>query len=907
MRKRIFALFLILLLAASLLPASLAESGTPEEDASSLDAEQFGEGAVVERDETGEPVSVNGCPVRKVRAGINLRSNREAFEYSVWFTEYPFLQPATQYDGNLAVMSLAMALSANRALNPSAEATTYFDPSLHLEKFLEDAGFSNIRKDDYSKETSMYTISMAMGSRVMEPEGEEPFTLIAIGVCGGGYGNEWQSNMTPGSGEIHKGFLSASRLVIDRLAGYILTNGIQGNVKIWISGFSRAAAVSNVTAGLLVRDGMFPKENVYAYTFATPAAVLNPPESGFENIFNIINPMDLVPQVMPSDWNFGRFGIDRFIPVTEFSSVGETFTDSRARIARQTFGVEANYSPALNLRMRLLLSMILDVAQNRERYNATLQPAVVGIMQKKNASNLLSTVRSLMLTVKDNGAEGRTRVDTLVDYVFRVFGNVLTRTEFDEANQNSGGFAFRLFNEHCEDAYLANVDLIRAGTFEDDYAFTYVMIRGPVNVVLSDLNVPGQAIAVTEKGELISGSVPVDDSPAQGQTAHRYYAERVGKTTVLAVPHDADLLVTWEAVRSGEVEVRFANCSVHASARYEGATSEPLHVSKGDAGTAYHSEKGVLRNSSGFTAETFAAADLAGFLGVGSVGVSWRVTLMIFAALAGIVVTVLIWAAMLLQRNRRKPGVLVWICLCVFCISMLEAELAFWCFADHTNLRMLWKMILGAALLVIFLYRHWHARRTLLMLPGIFMLIAADVVMCLYVLQGLILFLIAHALLVFAFLFRSPMPRKMWIQWAAVSAIASALIVFAFIREIGPLAWGAALYVVVLLLMSYSAGGQPVRVRFAARLFLISETILGVYMLMYSEPALHILSVLMFDTALLMLSVNRSGVEQPSEPEPPADAEEESEPEPSADAEEESEPETPADAEEEPEAEPQEG
>ncbi len=919
MRKRIFALFLILLLAASLLSTSLAESETPEKDTSSLDAEQFGEGAVVERDANGEPISVNFSPVRKVRAGINLRSNREAFEYSVWFTEYPFLQPATQYDGNLAVMSLAMALSANRALNPSAEATTYFDPSLHLEKFLEDAGFSNIRKDDYSKETSMYTISMAMGSRVMEPEGEEPFTLIAIGVCGGGYGNEWQSNMTPGSGEIHKGFLSASKLVIDRLAGYILTNGIQGNVKIWISGFSRAAAVSNVTAGLLVRDGMFPKENVYAYTFATPAAVLNPPESGFENIFNIINPMDLVPQVMPSDWNFGRFGIDRFIPVTEFSSVGETFTDSRARIARQTFGVEANYSPALNLRMRLLLSMILDVAQNRDRYNATLQPAVVGIMQKKNASNLLSTVRSLMLTVKDNGAEGRTRVDTLVDYVFRVFGNVLTRTEFDEANQNSGGFAFRLFNEHCEDAYLANVDLIRAGTFEDDYAFTYVMIRGPVNVVLSDLNVPGQAIAVTEKGELISGSVPVDDSPAQGQTAHRYYAERVGKTTVLAVPHDADLLVTWEAVRSGEVEVRFANCSVHASARYEGATSEPLHVSKGDAGTAYHSEKGVLRNSSGFTAETFAAADLAGFLGVGSVGVSWRVTLMIFAALAGIVVTVLIWAAMLLQRNRRKPGVLVWICLCVFCISMLEAELAFWFFADHTNLRMLWKMILGAALLLIFLYRHWHARRTLLMLPGIFMLIAADVVMCLYVLQGLILFLIAHALLVFAFLFRSPMPRKMWIQWAAVSAIASALIVFAFIREIGPLAWGAALYVVVLLLMSYSAGGQPVRVRFAARLFLISETILGVYMLMYSEPALHILSVLMFDTALLMLSVNRSGVEQPSEPEPPADAEEESEeeppadaeedaePEPPADAEEESEPETPADTEEESEAEPQEG
>lgn len=881
MRKRIIALFLILVLAASLLPVSLADTGTPEKDTSSLDAEQFGEGAVVERDASGEPVSVNGCPVRKVRAGINLRMNLEAFQYNVWFADYPFLQPATQYDGNLAVMSLAMALSANRALNPSEEASAHFDPSLHLEKYLKDAGFSNIRKDDYSKETSMYTISMAMGSRLMEPEGEEPFTLIAIGVCGGGYENEWQSNMTPGSDEIHEGFLSASQLVIDRLAGYILTNGIQGNVKIWISGFSRAAAVSNVTAGLLVRDGMFPKENVYAYTFATPAAVLNPPESGFENIFNILNPMDLVPQVMPYDWNFSRFGTDLFIPVTEFSSTGDTYTWSRAAYARDTFGIEANYSPALNLRMRLLLSMILDVAENREQYNEHLQPAVVGIMQNGNASNLLSTVRGMLLTVKDKGSAGRMNVDTLVNYISRVFGNVLTRTELDDANANTGSIALRLFNEHCEDAYLANIDLIRAGTFEDDLEFTYVFIRGPVDVTyLSDASGPNVSITLTEKGELSADKLRWEargnDPSELDAYIHQRYMERIGDTTVVAVPRDANIVIGWEAKRSGTVEVCYADCSVHASASYHGGTKAPQSVKKNDAGIAFRSDRGVGVSMDGFETRDFTAAEIASFIGIDSAGVNWRVSLMIFAALAGIVVTVLIWAAMLLSRRRKKPGVPVWLCLGVFCIAMLEAELAFWFLADHTNLRMLWKMILGAALLVIFLLRHWRSKRTLLMLPGIFMLIAADVVMCLYVLQGLILFLIAHALLVFAFLFRSPMPRKMWIQWAAVSAIASVLIVLAFIRKIGPLAWGAALYVDVLLLMSYSAGGQPVRVRFAARLFLISETILGVYMLMYGEPVLHILSVLMFDTALLMISVNRSGVEQPEQPsEPEAPAEEE--------------------------------
>ena len=882
MRKRILSFLLILVLILSVLPASFAE------DPGSADAqgdEPFGPDAVVERDESGNPVSVNGYPVRKVSAGINLRSNKAAYQYSVWFADYPFYQPATQYDGNLAVMSLAMALSANRALNPSEEPEADFDPSLHLEKFLLDAGFSDIRKDDYSKETSMYTISMAMGSRYMENEGGEPFTLIAIGVCGGGYQNEWQSNMTPGSGDLHEGFLSASELVIDRLAGYILTNGITGDVKIWISGFSRAAAVSNVTAGLLVRDGMFPKENVYAYTFATPAAVCNAPESGFENVFNIINPMDVVPQVMPYDWGFSRYGTDLFIPVTEFSSTGDTFTYSRAAFARETFGIEANYSPSLNLRMRLLLSMILDVAETRDQYNAHLQPAVVGVMQNKNASNMLSTVRSLLLTVKDKGSAGRLNVDTLVNYILRVFGNLLTRTELDDANQNTGGIAYRLFNEHCEDAYLANVDLIRNGVFEDDLEFTYVFIRGPVTVVyLSDASGANARATLTAKGELSADTLAWTangNDPAELEAfMHRQYMERIGDTSVVAVPRDANVVVGWEATRSGTVEIRYANCSVHASAVYHGGQAAPFEVRKGDAGVAFRSEKNAAVQTDGFEPTDFSAAEIASFIGIDSVGVNWRVSLMLFAALAGVVITILIWIGLHLSRSPQKPGVPVWICLCIFCIATLEAELAFWFFADHTNLRMLWKMILGAALLLIFLLRHWKSKRTLLMLPGFFLLIAADVVMCLYFLQGAILFTAAHVLLIAAFLYRSPMPLKMWIQWFVVSAIASVLIVFGFLPKIGPLAWGAAAYAVILLLLNYAAGGELPRVRFAARLFLLSEAILLIFLTVFDEPVLHILSVLMFDIALLMIAVSRVGVE--TREAPPAEEPAEGEPEEAA-------------------------
>ncbi len=866
MKNRIFAIILALLFAALSVSPALAEEDDgppPDEPTAYADYVDFGPYNEVERDASGTPVAINGFPVREVHAAINIRSNREAYRYSIWFPDYPFFRPATQYDGNLAVMSLAMALSANRALNPSEESEEQFDPSLHLEQFLTDAGFENIRKDDYSKETSMYTISMAMGARRMTAEGEEPFTLIAIGVCGGGYKNEWQSNLTPGEGELHEGFLSASNLVIDRLAGYILTNGIQGRIKVWISGFSRAAAVSNVTAGLLVRDGVFPKEDVYAYTFATPAAVHDAPESGYENIFNILNPMDIVPQVMPADWGFSRYGTDLYIPVTEFSSIGELFTSTRADVARDTFGIEANYSPALNLRMRLLLSMIEDVAESREQYNAELQPAILSIMQRKNASNLLSTLRSLLLTAKDSGRESRINVDTLIDYILRVFGSALTRSEYRSANQNSGSLVRRLFNEHCEDAYLANVDIIRVGAFEEDFAFTYVLIRGPVNVYLTSDVLPQYRTMLNSKGQVIVDpsliASGITDQEYLREIADQYYMERIGDTSVIAVPHDDGFTIDWEAVRDGTLEIRLADCSVRASSRYEGATSAPLAVRKGETGVAYRSVRDDDRIPDGFTRTVFSASDLASFIGIASIGINWRVALTLLCVVIGLLATVFVWLGLLLQRRRRKPGFWVWLCLCVFCICVVEAEAAFWFFADQPVQRMFWKALLAVALLALFLIRHFRETRAGLLLPGFLLLLVADIVICRYFLPGMLLFLLAHGLFIFAFLYRSPMPRKIWIQWIAVSLLSAALILLGFLKTVGPLAWAAVAYAAVLLLMNYTVGGQPQRIRFAARLFLFSDLLMGVYLTVYPEPIIHIVYMLLFDVALLMIAVYKTG------------------------------------------------
>ena len=72
--------------------------------------EEFGPDVVVEIGEDSNPVSVNGYPYQIVQASFNVRGVEDKFTGEIDWVDYPFWQPATQYNGNLANMSLIMAL-----------------------------------------------------------------------------------------------------------------------------------------------------------------------------------------------------------------------------------------------------------------------------------------------------------------------------------------------------------------------------------------------------------------------------------------------------------------------------------------------------------------------------------------------------------------------------------------------------------------------------------------------------------------------------------------------------------------------------------------------------------------------------------------------------------------------------
>ena len=80
-----------------------------------------------------------------------------------------------------------------------------------------------------------------------------------------------------------------------------------------LCGHSRGAACANLL-GLLL-DEERGSEDIYCYTFATPTTVRGEVlERSYPNIFNLLNPCDLVTMLPPPCLGFGRAGRDVVLP-----------------------------------------------------------------------------------------------------------------------------------------------------------------------------------------------------------------------------------------------------------------------------------------------------------------------------------------------------------------------------------------------------------------------------------------------------------------------------------------------------------------------------------------------------------------------------------------------------------------
>ena len=256
--------------------------------------------------------------VTEKNGSFNVVGEENSHKYSYNYKDSYFDNPATEYNHELATMSLCLALSTGQS---ETQKITY----QNAEKLLKDCGFDGFETYNYDFPTETNDIACIIGYKKIADE-----TLIAVAVRSSGYYKEWSSNFKIGETGDHNGFDEAATKVSNEIENYINTykSTFSGNVKLWLCGYSRGAATATQTAakinGKTIGGIKFPKENVYAYGFATPAGAIkdNDPTNldKYGNIFSIINFHDIVPKVAPQDWGYMRYGTTLYLPFSENST-----------------------------------------------------------------------------------------------------------------------------------------------------------------------------------------------------------------------------------------------------------------------------------------------------------------------------------------------------------------------------------------------------------------------------------------------------------------------------------------------------------------------------------------------------------------------------------------------------------
>ena len=277
-----------------------------------------------------------------------------------------FFQDPTTYNHELATTCSVLSAIAN---SESGYYQAGSSSPAYMEEALAALGFQDISTASYQYRSEIFdeVVDFLAGTddvvaysvatkRVKNADGAEK-TLYLVSVRGS-YGSEWLSDFNMGDAADyemdaidHEGFMRAANEIVEDLAERLSEDGGGDDIALLFTGHSRGAATANLAASYAddMTTGLrplAPLENIYCYTFATPEvtefAITN--DALYDNIFNIMNPSDIVPRLPLASWGYSRYGHDLWLP-----GYGEAVFDEHYDDMREAFeanvGTESPYVP----------------------------------------------------------------------------------------------------------------------------------------------------------------------------------------------------------------------------------------------------------------------------------------------------------------------------------------------------------------------------------------------------------------------------------------------------------------------------------------------------------------------------------------------------------------------------------
>ena len=266
------------------------------------------------------------------------------FNYSdAWFGA-----PSTVYNHNLARMSLALQLSswtAAHASNQGNENARRLDnigrtPAAdYVHKLYRDIGFQPLQYFHYDVPLTDESdkVAFSLAEKWVNLNGSR-FVILAMTPRGGNYGGEWVSNGNVGDGDALAGFDAAGKEIVREIEKQLAAYPEGVTVKLWLNGYSRSGGAANLAAGALdkaIAAGKLrvKKNDLFCYNFAVPLCTKDPGANGtdYANIFNIINPVDVIMIAPFRDWGFKRYGVGKYL---QFLDEGPAFEALNAKYVK---------------------------------------------------------------------------------------------------------------------------------------------------------------------------------------------------------------------------------------------------------------------------------------------------------------------------------------------------------------------------------------------------------------------------------------------------------------------------------------------------------------------------------------------------------------------------------------------
>ncbi len=441
------------------------------------------------------------------------------------------LAPPNEFNQKLMQASFVMAASAFRDNTHDLDQRDF-----NILNFFSRAGFTDPRTDDYNRLTSVDTIGSAIAHKKVGDT-----TLIAVAMSGNNYSNEWLSNFTISDEQRSQGFNDAAGRVSERIQEYISQYSLEGKLRLWITGYSRAAAVANIAAADATDSGLF--EAVFGYTIGTPRTTKDEDAERFTNIFNVVNPFDPVPLMPFPEWGYERYGIDLYLPSMETDSAYFVKKVRAEPVSLQVTGSQVRFNPQVNAQLHMIMDFLLFYVQSAKSYKENFQNGILSLVESREFKPFLTDLMERIDQMGDITTSQFKEFYYFLDYLCQVIYTSFRGQKFHPANLywNPGiSIQENLMHEHYDSAYLSWI--FSSDDPEQIYSsvpqYIHYSVLGDVDIELFDSD--GNFIERVESSGRISNDPEDVKAPyfTGSQSSTYLFAERQGQQTFIILPKD---------------------------------------------------------------------------------------------------------------------------------------------------------------------------------------------------------------------------------------------------------------------------------------------------------------------------------------------------------------------------------